>query len=156
MRRHRFMESSDFNGAAQYIYEILVKEGSSPERVTPRFILLDVDESTPGEILTSYDVPHLRHDVADIIMNHGGGNAGMAAAFQYLLGRPSNSSALACFVCSAARGGLTALRQVAIRVDIASTDTLARAIFQAERVQGGPVIAYNPPRIRLHHAWATG
>ena len=149
VRRQRFMESSDFNAAAMLIFMQLSDERVSPENVSPRFIVMEAAQAAAGVIVEARYVSPSRTDITNVIMENGGSNAGLMAGFRYLLTQSESSASLVAFVCSAARGGMTALRQVSIRVEIVSMDSRARAFFQSQHSRDGPQIVYSHPVISL-------
>ncbi|MFK4705855.1 hypothetical protein ABIC83_002694 [Roseateles asaccharophilus] len=143
------MESSDFTAAAKYVYDTLLLDGAKPESVEGHILMLEVDSTSPGTILGARRITQSRPDVDAAIAASENPSAAVTTALSYLLSLEDCEAAIACFVCTASRGGMTALRKVGIRVDIISADSRGLAVFEAQESFNAAPIKFRMPAVAL-------
>lgn len=143
-RRHRFMESTDFNGAALHFFRSLrrVVDASSPYR--PSFVGFDVDSTTPGHVLATTPLELQRPDILAAMSLRRGLPEAVDAAFRALQS-PTSPYALIGFVCLGKELGVA---ERSVYLELRSEDQRAVASYRfdhhARRLKYSP-LTIRPP-----------
>lgn len=133
-RRRRFMESSDFNGAAKYIFNGLRKAVADGRTIGAVFIAVEMDPATPSVVTSAVTVSLQQKEIALAMSGHLGAPGSMEAAFKRLLAQPDTPTDLAVYVgpenAVGREHGDVAKQSVGLRLEIRSVDLAAVTVFR--------------------------
>jgi hypothetical protein len=140
-RQRRFMESSDFNGAAKYIFSglrLAVAEGNAFRGVA--FFTVEMDPASAGEVASTAAVSLTQAGLAHAMREHEDVATALSAGLNHLLGRPDGHADLAVVVAST--GAIDASTEdwdeapYSVSVEVRSCDASAVAKFRVIRDAG--------------------
>lgn len=128
-RRHRFMESSDFNSAARHLFRAVLSLVDGAGHLRPSFLGLEIDPTTPGSIVASTPLDLHRPDIAASMALRKTLPQAVNAAFDHLQAT-SPQYALLGFICRSKDFGGA---ESNVYVELRSVDQRAVACFTYSR-----------------------
>lgn len=147
-RRHRFMEASDFNGAAHELFTVLKHMVVRRVQIRPMFVAFFMDPLTPGRIITAETVSYDDTEIQRVVSAMDGEALGIEAAFKHLLLSEVRPASLAVLVRPVQASVPGQPVQPMVTLDLRSVDGSAATAYPMRGAADSPSLVRRPLEFR--------